>query len=88
MITGKHLIADVFNFINYELLYTIDCIKPLMEIVIKDLQLNIVGQKGHQFQPIGATSLHLSSESHTSIHTYSELRCYAAVVIELIWMML
>jgi len=75
MITGKHLIADVINIINFDLLNTIDGIKPLMEKIIKDLQLTVVGQMHHQFEPVGATSLYLLSESHLSIHTYPEMRC-------------
>ena len=70
MITGKHLIADVINITKYELLNTLDGIKPLMEKIINELKLTVVGQIHHQFEPVGATCLYLLSESHLSIHTY------------------
>ena len=75
MITGKHLIADVINITKYELLNTLDGIKPLMEKIINELKLTVVGQIHHQFEPVGATCLYLLSESHLSIHTYPEMRC-------------
>ena len=74
---GRHLIADVINIENYSLLNTIDGVKPLMEKIIKNMSLNVVGHLHHQFQPIGATCLYLLSESHLSIHTYPELRYLA-----------
>ena len=74
MITGKHLIVDVINIVNYELLNTIDGVKPLMENIINGVNLNVVGEVHNQFEPVGATCLYLLSESHLSIHTYPELR--------------
>jgi S-adenosylmethionine decarboxylase len=42
------------------------------------MELNVVGEVKHQFQPYGATMLYLLSESHLSIHTYVDER-YAAI---------
>ena len=75
---GIHLIADIINIINYELLNTIEGIRPLMEKIIKDMDLHVVGEVQKQFEPIGATCLYLLSESHLSVHTYPELR-YCAI---------
>ena len=75
---GKHLIACIINITNYELLKTVEGVKPLMDKIIKDMDLHVVGELHHQFQPVGATSLYLLSESHLSIHTYPELR-YCAI---------
>jgi S-adenosylmethionine decarboxylase len=75
---GKHLIADVININNYELLNTVEGIKPLMEEIIKDMDLHVVGEVHKQFEPIGATCLFLLSESHLSCHTYPEIR-YCAI---------
>lgn len=75
---GIHLIADVINISDYDLLNTVDGVKPLMEKIINDMDLNVVGQIHKQFEPIGATCLYLLSESHLSIHTYPELR-YCAI---------
>ena len=74
MMIGKHLIADVINITMYEMLYTVEGIKPLLEKIIRDMNLNVVGEVHHQFEPVGATCLYLLSESHLSIHTYPELR--------------
>ena len=78
MMTGKHLIADVINISMYENLYTVEGIKPLLEKIIKNMNLNVVGEVHHQFEPVGATCLYLLSESHLSIHTYPELN-YCAI---------
>jgi S-adenosylmethionine decarboxylase proenzyme len=78
MNTGKHLIADVMNIINFELLKTIEGVEPLMKKIIEEMRLNVVGEVKHQFKPYGATMLYLLSESHLSIHTYVHQR-YAAI---------
>lgn len=72
---GKHLILDIHNITNKKLLETVDGIKPLMEKIIKELNLNVVGELSHQFEPVGATLLYLLSESHLSAHSYVEERC-------------
>jgi S-adenosylmethionine decarboxylase len=71
---GKHLIADIINIENWEKLETVEGVKPLLEKIIKDCNLNIVGEVHHQFKPVGATCLYLLSESHLSIHTYPQMR--------------
>ena len=76
--TGVHLIADVYNINNAELLANIDGVEPLMIKIIEKGQLNVLGDIKHQFKPIGATILYLLSESHLSIHTYPE-RNYCAI---------
>ena len=78
MYTGKHLIADVMNIMNFELLKTIEGVEPLMKKIIEEMRLNVVGEVKHQFEPYGATMLYLLSESHLSIHTYVDER-YAAI---------
>jgi len=39
---GKHLIADIINITNFELLNTVEGVKPLMEKIIKDMDLHVV----------------------------------------------
>ena len=78
MNTGKHLIADVINISNVELIKTIEGVEPLMKKIIKEMGLNVVGEVKHQFEPYGATMLYLLSESHLSIHTYVDER-YVAI---------
>ena len=74
---GKHLICEVINISNIELLNTVDGIKPLMEKIIKNMNLTTVGEIHHQFEPVGATCLYLLSQSHLSAHSYPELRYLA-----------
>jgi S-adenosylmethionine decarboxylase proenzyme len=75
--TGKHLIADIRNISNVELLKTLDGIEPLMKKIIQEVQLNVVGEIHKQFKPVGATSLYLLAESHLSAHSYPEFNYLA-----------
>ena len=72
MVLGKELIADVADIEEYSVLETIDGIRPLMEKIIENCKLIVVGKCEHQFSPYGATMLYLLSESHLTIHTYPE----------------
>ena len=75
---GKHLIADVRNIFNINLMKTVDGVKPLMEKIINEMKLNVEGEISHQFQPFEATLLYLLAESHLSIHIYVEEK-YVAI---------
>lgn len=72
MVLGKEAIIDVDNIIDVSLLETVDGIKPLLEQIIKELNLNVVGYCEKQFEPYGATVMYLLSESHLTIHTFPE----------------
>ena len=65
----RELIIDVEDIKDYSELETIDGIKPLMEKIIDNCKLNVVGMCEHQFSPYGATVLYLLSASHLTIHT-------------------
>ena len=45
-----------------------------MDKVVEELNLNVVGERSHQFKkdnvPYGATMIYLLPESHLSIHTF------------------
>ncbi len=47
-------------------------IKPFMDKVVEELNLNVVGECSHQFKkdnvPYGVSMIYLWSESHLSIH--------------------
>ena len=75
MANGVHLIVDVFNIDNEELLKKIEHIYPLANEIIEKSGLTVVNQIHHQFQPWGYTSLYLLSESHMSFHSYPEKKC-------------
>ncbi len=55
-------------------LKTVEMIKPFMDKVVEELNLNVIGQCSHQFEkdnfPHGVTMIYLLSESHLSIHTF------------------
>lgn len=69
---GKHCIITLEDIENIEILYKVENIKPILDGIIKDCELNVVNEAGHQFEPFGATYVYVLSESHLSIHTYPE----------------
>jgi S-adenosylmethionine decarboxylase proenzyme len=74
---GKHCVITVRNIPDPGVLERIETIKPLLELIIRECDLHVVGEAFHQFSPIGATYVYVLEESHMSIHTYPELQsCY------------
>jgi S-adenosylmethionine decarboxylase len=69
---GKHCIITIKNIKNPEILNNIQTVKPLLDQIILDCNLNVVNEAGHQFTPFGVTYVYVLSESHLSIHTYPE----------------
>lgn len=45
---------------------------PIMEKIVKKLDLNEVNRAFHQFEPEGVTGVIVLSESHFAVHTYPE----------------
>jgi S-adenosylmethionine decarboxylase proenzyme len=72
-VVGKQILIDVKN-IESDRLKTVESLKPFMDRVVQELNLNVVGECSHQFKkdnvPYGATMVYLLSESHLSIHTF------------------
>ena len=72
-VVGKQILIDVKN-IESDRLKTVEMIKPFMDRVVKELNLNVVGECSHQFVknnvPYGATMAYLLSESHFTVHTF------------------
>ena len=66
-VVGKHVLIDVKN-IDSDKLKTVEDIKPFMDQIIDELNLNIVGECSYQFKkdniPYGVTMIYLLSESH------------------------
>lgn len=75
MANGIHLIVDVFDIQNVELLETLECVYPLAYEIIDKSNLNVIKQTNYQFRPCGYTALYLLAESHMSFHTYPEKKC-------------
>jgi S-adenosylmethionine decarboxylase proenzyme len=70
--SGKHLICDLKDIENLELLNSIDSLKDLMIEICKKNEFQILDVIDYKFEPIGCTILFLLSESHMSIHTFPE----------------
>lgn len=77
-VSGKHLICDIKNIQNMDLLNDVDKIKELFDIICEKYDFNVLQKMQHVFEPQGCTIIYLLSESHLSIHTFPE-RKYAAV---------
>lgn len=72
--TGTHIIIDISDIKDNELLKYESTIIPLLNKIVDKYQLNVVGKAIHQFQPFGVTGVYILSESHLSIHTFVDER--------------
>ncbi len=72
--TGTHIIIDISDINNNELLKYESSIIPILDSIVDKYKLNVVGKAIHQFQPFGVTGVYILSESHLSIHTFVEER--------------
>jgi S-adenosylmethionine decarboxylase len=74
---GTHLIVNLYDISDINLLSYLWRSKSILNNIIHELNLTIVNEAGHQFQPIGYTFAYVLSESHLTIHTYPEhSSCY------------
>jgi len=69
---GTHLLLDIAQIRNTELLNDMAALSLLMECMVLQLGYKILDKIEHQFSPQGCTILFLLAESHFSIHTYPE----------------
>jgi len=74
MITGTHIIIDISNIQDNEILKYEAYIIEILNKIVNKYQLNVVGKAIHQFQPFGVTGVYILAESHLSIHTFVEER--------------
>lgn len=79
-VSGKHMICDIKNIKNMDVLNDIDKIKTMFDTICETHQFTILNKVEHKFEPQGLTMIYLLAESHISIHTFPE-RQYAAVDI-------
>jgi S-adenosylmethionine decarboxylase proenzyme len=70
--TGTHLILNVYDIKNTNLLSNLSNIKNKLDKLVKLLNLSVVNEAGYQFEPYGYTYAYILSESHFTIHTYPE----------------
>lgn len=74
---GVHLIVNLYNVPDVEILKTMEVGLPILQRVVADLDLHVMSETGHQFFPMGWSYAFVLSESHFTIHTYPEHRsCY------------
>lgn len=80
MPVGVHVIMNVYDVPQTELLTSLEQGQPISDRIVETLQLHVLERAGHQFQPHGYTLMYLLSESHYSIHTYPEFQsCYVDI---------
>ena len=69
-VVGKQILIDVKG-IGSDKLKTVEMIKPFVDKVVEELNLNVVDQCSYQFEkddlPYGATMLYLLSESFANL---------------------
>jgi S-adenosylmethionine decarboxylase proenzyme len=69
---GVHLLVNLYDIEDEDLLSLIWKGRKVLNNIIEHLDLHIVGETGHQFEPYGYTIAYALSESHLTIHTYPE----------------
>ena len=70
--TGKHMICDLHNIRNIELLNSLSGIREVVDSICEEHSFPILGKLEHQFTPQGCSLVYLLSESHISVHTFPE----------------
>ena len=69
---GKHLICDIKNINNTELLNSKLNLKLLCKNICMENNFTILDEADHDFIPQGCSFVFLLSESHLSVHTFPE----------------
>lgn len=80
MSSGKHLICDIKNIKNHNLLNSLEGLKDMFDYICNTYDFNILNKAEYKFTPQGITIIYMLSESHISIHTFPE-KNYAAMDI-------
>ena len=75
--SGFHMICDIKEIENMEILNNIESLKILLDIICEKYDFNILNKIEHQFKPQGSTIIYMLSESHISIHTFPEKKYMA-----------
>jgi S-adenosylmethionine decarboxylase len=78
--SGKHMICDIKNIRNKNLIHDLKKMELLLETICKAYDFTVLNRASHEFSPQGLSILYLLSESHISIHTFPE-RDYIALDI-------
>jgi S-adenosylmethionine decarboxylase proenzyme len=70
--SGKHLIADIRNIKNFDLLTNINKFKQIFDDICKENDFIILKKIEYLFEPNSFSVIYLLSESHISVHTFPE----------------
>ena len=70
--SGKHMMIDIKDIKNKELLADIDRLKEMMKQICNDFSFQVLNEIQHLFTPEGCSVILLLSESHMTIHTFPE----------------
>jgi len=80
---GIHLIADLYDCqCHMDLLTTSKVLEPLIVEAVQQAQMQVVGIRFHQFEPIGVTGVVLLAESHVAVHTWPEQGQHGYVTLD------
>ena len=72
--SGKHMIIDIHDIQNDELLNNMKGLTQVLQQICRKYHFEILNVITHSFSPQGCTLLFLLSESHISLHTFPERR--------------
>jgi S-adenosylmethionine decarboxylase len=75
--SGKHLIVDIKNIKNENIINDIGQLKTIMNSICEKYNFNVLQKIEHQFEPQGISIVYLLSESHMTIHTFPEKKYIA-----------
>jgi hypothetical protein len=78
--SGKHLICDLKEIQNVDLLTDMDGVKTIFDNICVEYEFCVLDMIEHRFENGAFTIIYMLSESHMSIHTFPE-RNYAAIDI-------
>lgn len=70
--SGKHMICDIFDIKNTDLLNNKIHLSTLLKNICYKNEFEILKEIDYSFQPIGCSIIFLLSESHLSVHTFPE----------------
>ena len=75
--SGKHLIIDIKNIKNDNIIGNITALKTIMNSICEKYNFNVLQKIEHKFEPQGISIVYLLSESHMTIHTFPEKKYIA-----------
>jgi S-adenosylmethionine decarboxylase len=64
--------SHLFGVLEGTIIERSEVLAPLLDSIVKQLNLTEVNRAFHQFEPRGTTGVIVLSESHLSAHTYPE----------------